>query len=131
MAWERDLAAAEAPLQDQLAAVAWSVRKRWLVLGTLVLAVCAALAWTGVNLIAPVRRYRERALELCRKPLSAEDPSKISYGQLTVLGGAWPAGATPVELVETERALFLVKADGRPEVLADRCRKASGPGGDP
>lgn len=129
MTRERDRLGGEGSLEDQLQELRRSVRRRWLTLAALVLALCSVLAFAGVNLLEPVRRHRDRMDALCALPLSADGPARTSFGEAFLLGGAKPARTGPHELVDGGRALFLLSADGRSELLADRCRKTAGHGG--
>lgn len=112
------------PLEQELSRLQGSVRRRWLVLGAAGLALCSALAWTGVNIFGPLRRYRERQTDVCQRPLHVRAASARALGEVVALGGARPSDGAAAELVDTGRALFLVRGDGRSELLADRCLRA-------
>lgn len=127
MARKRRPSEPELPPEQEQATLLRRLRWRVALLAALTLGLAVALSWTGAHLLEPVRRHRERMDRVCAAPLSAAVGT--SMGEVHLLWGALTARPGPRQLVDNGRALYLVDAAGRAELVADRCRR--NPGGEP
>ncbi|MCC7110956.1 MAG: hypothetical protein IT382_16810 [Deltaproteobacteria bacterium] len=127
MARKRGPRAPELPPEQEEEALRGRLKRRGALLAALTVGLGAVLSWTGAHLLEPVRRHRERMDLACAAPLSAAGATPL--GEVHLLSGALAARPGPRQLVDSGRALYLVDAAGRAELVADRCRRS--PGGEP
>jgi hypothetical protein len=127
MARKRGPSEPELPPEQEEAALRGRLRRRVALLAALTLGLGAVLSWTGGHLLEPVRRHRERMDRACAAPLSAAGATAL--GEVHLLWGALTARPGPRQLVDSGRALYLVDAAGRAELVSDRCQRS--PGGAP